>query len=101
MGRRARNDLASGLGPRYDMFAILANVRNGRAFADCLTAEPFDSISDHRGIPSDITPEALELGLTGDHSPTWVGLEEILQFDWNRSTTKYGVVDAVEFEDWD
>jgi len=84
----------------YDLFAVLANVRNGRGFAGCLTSTAFDSISDQRGLPEDITTEAQE-SCWGDHSDTWVSLAGILAFDWTRSTTHYGVVSAREFEQWD
>jgi len=84
----------------YDLFAVLANVRNGRGFAGCLTSTAVDSISDQRGLPEDITTEAQE-SCWGDHSDTWVSLAGILAFDWTRSTTHYGVVSAREFEQWD
>lgn len=89
------------LGRDYDMFAILANVRNGSGFAGIKTGDGFHFISDGRGLPADITPAAKQYGCTGDHSDTWVSLREILEFDWNRTTTLTGVVNAVEFEQWD
>lgn len=89
----------------YDLFAILANVRNGHGFAGVKTGDGFDSITGTdtvplRGVPEDISEEA-EAVLSGEHSPTWVTLSEILAFDWTRSTTHCGVVTAVEFEEWD
>jgi hypothetical protein len=85
----------------YDLFAILANVRNGRGFGSIKTGEGFDSISDGRGLPDDISTGARDTGCTGDHSETWCSLAEILAFDWTRSTTCCGVVSAKEFEAWD
>ena len=37
----------------YNLFAILANVRNGTAFAGCKTGEGFNPISNPKGVPSD------------------------------------------------
>lgn len=84
----------------YDMFAILANVRNGEGFAGCKTASGFRSISDGRGLPEDISETAREAAW-GDHSDTWVMLDEILQYDWTEKVTHYGVVNSIEFEEWD
>src|SRR5690349_5475179 len=66
----------------YDLFAILANVRNGVAFAGCLTGSGFEPICERRGLPEDISQEAREEACTGEHSETWVLLSEILSFDW-------------------
>lgn len=85
----------------YDLFAILANVRNGRGFAGVKTGNGFRSISDNRGLPEDISAEARETGCTGDHSETWVSLCEILQFDWQQIATLHGVLDAPTFERFD
>lgn len=84
----------------YDVFAILGNVRNGRGFAGIETGGGFNYISDNRGIPEDASKTALGV-LSDEHSATWVGLRELLEFDWNQRTIKTGVVSAVEFEKWD
>lgn len=84
----------------YNAFAILANVRNGRGFAGVITGEGFNPLSDHRGLPDDITKEG-QHACSGDHSDTHVYLDEILAYDWTQQTTLYGVVDAVTFEKWD
>ena len=80
----------------YDLFAILANVRNGSRYEGDL----FEPIACARGFPADISDEARQ-ACTGDHSPTWVGLREILDFDWTRSVTKYGYLNGVEYARWD
>jgi hypothetical protein len=36
----------------------------------------------------------------GDHSFSWVLLSEIFEYDWDRSVTKEGWVDPVEFEEY-
>lgn len=84
----------------YDLFAILGNVRNGRGFAGTPTGSGFDPMSDNRGIPEDISAEAIE-ALSHDHSPTWVTLAEILAYDWDRSSTHVGWLSPIEFAEWD
>ena len=83
----------------YDMFALLGNVRNGTASAGCVTGTRFDSISDHRGVPDDISAEAKAV-LSNEHSSTWVTLSEILAFDWRKATEHQGYVTPQEFEKW-
>lgn len=59
----------------YELFAILAGVRNGR----------FDitPISTLRGFPSDASPEAtLEYGRAREWSWSWLLLSELEDFDW-------------------
>ena len=49
--------VAVGIGgdPRsYNMFAMLADVRNGRGFAGIKTSDPFPVIQEQRGLPSDL-----------------------------------------------
>ena len=124
----------------YDVFAILADVRNGYGFAGVRTGSGFDPIAPGRGLPSDLSqgvidhlnrigyriedgalvyyreddedPDgALEESLyermsrerdgywsLGDHSFTWVGLDEILGYDWDGAVTKEGWVDPWEFD---
>lgn len=85
----------------YDLFAILANVRNGRGFAGVITGDGFNVISEQRGLPEDITSEARESGCTGEHSATWLSLADLLEFDWEQVATLRGVVDAPNFEYFD
>lgn len=85
----------------YELFAILANVRNSHGFAGCDTGDQFQSITSNRGLPKDATTEAVESGCTGDHSETWVSLFELLNYDWEQIATRRGVVDARQFEKWD
>jgi hypothetical protein len=56
----------------YDLFAILADVRNGRGFAGCKTGQGFNPIAPPRGIPADISPELLAeytVSVDDDHTP--------------------------------
>ena len=41
----------------YDLFAILADVRNGHGFAGVATGEGFTPIADPKGIPADCDPQ--------------------------------------------
>jgi hypothetical protein len=88
-------------GRNYDAFAILANVRNGVGFAGVDMGEGFEPLSDGRGLPEDISEDALEQGCDGEHSATWVSLKELLDCDWTRVSQHRGVVSTVEFEKWD
>lgn len=84
----------------YDLFGILADVRNGHGFAGIPTGSGWPSIAPSRGVPTDSTiTEAERHDYTlGDHSFTWVGLDELKAFDWDgvKSET-YGVVTREEY----
>lgn len=85
----------------YDVFAMLANVRNGRGFAGCDTGDGFVPISEPRGLPDDVTPEvrAESDKWGGDgHSHSWLTLAELLAYDWNQTTRHRGWVDADEYK---
>ena len=87
----------------YDLFAILADVRNGRGFADVMTGYGFNPISPPRGVPVDCCPEysrEVERWDGDGHSHSWLILEEILSFDWNQKARKVGWVDPIEWTHW-
>ena len=100
----------------YDAFAILANVRNGSAFAGCKTGDGFVFISEPRGLPHDIArhddphdeddeddedDDGARAGYWfGDHSHSWLTLAELEAADWQRTAVKCGVVGAKEFLAW-
>lgn len=46
-------------GRNYDLFAILADVRNGYGFAGVKTGEGFNPISEPKGLPEDISNDVL------------------------------------------
>lgn len=97
------------LNRNYDMFAILADVRNGSGFAGCDTGNGFVPIAPHRGLPvgvelSGYTDEnqwkhtdELDGVWMGEHSYTWLTLEEFLNNDWNQVTKKRGWINAQEY----
>jgi len=120
----------------YNVFGVLADVRNGRGFAGTVTGTGFVPIAEPRGLPSDLSEEVIaqlarmgekvengDLVPTGtgrsddlydemsdepegwwdlgEHSLSWVTLEEVLDtYDWERTTTQAGWVDPWNFELW-
>lgn len=86
----------------YNLFAILADVRNGFDFVP---------ISEPRGLPDDLSPEVQKIAdgmddeesndvSLGDHSQSWLTLKELLDYDWGRGTTEGGWVDVKNFLVW-
>ena len=88
------------VGRNYDLFAILADVRNGIGFAGVSTGEGFVPIREPRGLPDDVTSavnlDSDEWGSDG-HSHSWLSLSEIMNYDWNQTTRHYGVVSKEEY----
>jgi hypothetical protein len=82
----------------YDLFAILANVRNGRGFAGVPTGSGFEPVAPNRGIPDDVDPRIKRYydGWGSDaHSATWLTLAELKKYDWHgQESTHIGVVPA-------
>ncbi|MBC1937765.1 hypothetical protein HCA69_15455 [Listeria grandensis] len=76
----------------YDLFAILADVRNGYGFARCDTGDGFVPIARPRGIPNNASDNYLdyvkEWGSDG-HSHSCLTVREIQNFDWDGQTTKH------------
>lgn len=79
----------------YDLFAILANVRNGMGVAGCDTGDGFIPIAFPRGTPVDVSTEINEAingwGCDG-HSHSYLTLRELLEYNWNRKTKHRGWV---------
>lgn len=74
----------------YDLFGILANVRNGT------WGEPNPPIAAPRGLPKDMahvsTDEDGEERWLGDHSFSWVTLRELQEYPWDEPVSKRGWV---------
>ena len=87
-------------GRNYDLFAILANVRNGYGFAGVDTGDGFNPIAMPKGIPSNVSKvvrqEAERWGDDG-HSHSYLTVKELLDFNWNQTTTQRGVVSEKEY----
>lgn len=91
----------------YNLFAILAGVRNGYDFVP---------ISEPRGLPSDLSPEVKKLDYMsreesesgggdndislGDHSQSWLTLAELLACDWTQEVKEGGWVNPQNFLLW-
>ena len=90
-------------GRNYDLFAILADVRNGHGVAGCGTGDGFVPISAPKGLPKDvcteIKTEAKVWGSDG-HSHSYFTLAELFAYDWTQTTKKRGIVSASEYFDW-
>lgn len=88
-------------GRNYDLFAILAGVRNGRGFAGVQTGEGFNPISPPRGLPADVTApvkqRSEEWGVDG-HSHSWLTLAELMAYDWDQTTVNFGVMPLEAYE---
>jgi hypothetical protein len=83
----------------YTVFAALANVRNGRGFAGIFTHIPIEPISDPRGLPGDLSRGGRAWFETngGDHSDSWLDLDEVLNYNWDQPLYRSGVMDL---NDW-
>jgi hypothetical protein len=81
-------------GRNYDLFAMLANVRNGSAFAGVKTGVGFVPIDHPRGLPDDVSEdvaeESDEWGIDG-HSHSWILLTEWLDYDLDHQKTKHRI----------
>jgi hypothetical protein len=93
----------------YDAFAILADVRNGHGFAGCDTGDGFVPISEPRGLPDDFERISEEYSNDGEkvrghdlgeHSFSWLTLKELLDFDFEQTTIKHGIVGLPVFKKW-
>lgn len=82
----------------YDAFAILAGVRNGKGFAGCDMGDGFVPIAEPRGLPNDMSQRLLEKRYDlGEHSFSWLTLDELLRYNWNQRTSLRGTVGPKEF----
>lgn len=90
-------------GRNYNLFAILANVRNGRGFAGIKTGEGFNPISEPRGVPDDASSDykaIVEQWGEDGHSHSHHTLRQLLDFDWTQVTTCQGWCDMAEYLPW-
>lgn len=98
-------------GRNYNLFGILADVRNGYGFAGIETGTGWKSIAADRGLPHDFSENDLlprvepiwrderEPRYLGDHSFTWVTLDELETWPWDvESALLYGCVPAEEYD---
>ena len=87
----------------YDLFTILANIRNGRGFAGCDTGDDFEALSNPKGIPDNASWQYKKLVDRWDadgHSHsyfTWKELKATEEY-WNKKTKKRGMVDVEGYD---
>lgn len=90
-------------GRNYNLFAILANVRNGSGFAGVKTGDGFNYIAEPRGIPDDASSlyksETFRWGGNG-HSHSWLTVQELMDFNWTQVSVLQGVVDLRNWARW-
>ena len=83
----------------YQLFAVLAGVRNGYGFAGVPTGEVVKPISEPRELPADF--EVADVWM-GDHSHSWLTASEMLE--WAAAAPivlKVGIVDRETYAAWD
>lgn len=113
-------------GRHYQLFAVLAGVRNGFGFAGCVTGKAVTPISEPKGLPDDFLmdgddhpvvsadifdpcrsqwydPKSDDLSVwMGDHSHTWLSGQEMLSwYEKENATIRSGVIDREQFYKWD
>lgn len=85
----------------YNLFSILADVRNGYGFAGFTTGEGFSPISKPKGLPEDVTESVKEKSDSWDcdgHSHSYLSLKELLDYDWEQTTINQGMLTKDEFD---
>ncbi len=89
-GWRTRADCEGYSDRCYTVFAALADVRNGYGSAGSDRCDPIMPIHPQRGLPDDGSLDGGED--LGDHSYTYLGLDEILAYDWDHEIEFRGLV---------
>lgn len=87
----------------YDLFAILADVRNGYGFAGCDTGDGFEPIDMPRGVPEDADPryKMMVQSWGGDgHSHSYFTVAELLAYDWTQEARHRGWVNISDWAEW-
>jgi hypothetical protein len=90
-------------GRNYNLFGILADVRNGRGFAGVKTGEGFNPISEPKGTPeqvSDFVKAELDRWSDDGHSHSYLTVSELMAYDWTQTTTIKTVVDIATYAHW-
>lgn len=86
----------------YTLFALLADVRNGRGFAGVKTGDRIQPLAEPRGVPTDASYAWLAVvdGWGPDmHSHTWFTLAELLDHPlFNQRLVRTGAISALEYE---
>ena len=85
----------------YNVFAFLADVRNGYGFAGTPSHKPVVPQFPNRGIPNNTGYNNLDVdgnfNWLGDHSFTWATLKELLEASWAIEYESVGVIDQDQY----
>lgn len=84
-------------GQNYDLFAILANVRNATGIAGGRTTCGFNTISVPKGLPEDISNEVKELLTNDGYANSYYTLKELKDYNWNQEITHVGVISEAQY----
>lgn len=91
-------------GRNYDLFSILADVRNGYGFAGVDTGDGFTPIAQPKGVPDDasaIIKTIADNWACDGHSHSYFTLAELQAFDWEGQVTKKrGYVNKLHYVEW-
>lgn len=79
-------------GRNYRLFTVLAGVRRD--------SDSIPQIAEPRGVPEDCSPEVRRYMENVDHTPSYVTLRELLDFDWTQEIEVTGAVGWPEFVDF-
>ncbi len=93
-GKWAHKNVIGYNGREYNLFSVLANVRN---------RHDLTPICEPKGLPTGMSSEVankMESGVYAYHSHSWLTLSEIQSFDWTKTATLSGVVNGPEYLHW-
>jgi hypothetical protein len=82
-------------GRNYNLFSVLADVRNGEGFAGCDTGDRITPMADPRGLPGDVSECVKSEHAEWDcdaHSASWFTVAELLAYNWDTAIVKRGIV---------
>jgi len=83
----------------YDLFSILANVRNGSHFGFTKTGYTLNYISEAKGLPASASKYIKQEYNTEYHHPSYFYLSQLFAFDWNQKFGDHRYIDRLN-EDW-
>lgn len=85
----------------YNLFAVLADVRNGRGTAGCEIGSYITPIAMPKGLPDDVSSEIKKFsnywGVDG-HSHSWLMIRELAEYDWDQPHYTTGVLTLQQYE---
>jgi hypothetical protein len=87
----------------YNLFSILANVRNEQDVDGCNSDKRFSPIAMPKGLPTDMSPDVQansdDWGCDG-HSHSFHLLQDLLDYDWTQTVTLRGWLSLKEYWQW-